>query len=194
MFGLLRVNLLAHQEKIASAIGSKQQREYHVHAITRHQPARKMRQILENGGLDGEIIAWTCDIAHWNDIGGMVPGSMAISATEIFQEGLRLPAVKIIEAGRPILSLIQTIGVNSRMPDYQETAWGRLEFRLLLLAADTAAEDRDFRAPFVAKGEDQHLLVDLFVLGQAARYAAARARHRLIRGLRLEVELRQRAG
>jgi len=75
--------------------------------------------------VDGEIIAWTCDIAHWNDIGGIVPGSMAISATEIFQEGLRLPAVKIIEAGRPILSLIQTIGVNSRMPDHQEGGLGR---------------------------------------------------------------------
>jgi N-methylhydantoinase B len=70
--------------------------------------------------VDGEIVAWTCDIAHWNDVGGMVPGSMATSATEIFQEGLRLPAVKIIEAGHPNLSLIQTIGVNSRMPDYQE--------------------------------------------------------------------------
>jgi N-methylhydantoinase B len=70
--------------------------------------------------VDGEIVAWTCDIAHWNDIGGMVPGSMATSATEIFQEGLRLPAVKIIEAGHPNLSLLQTISVNSRMPDYQE--------------------------------------------------------------------------
>ncbi len=70
--------------------------------------------------VDGEIVAWTSDIAHWNDVGGMVPGSMATYATEIFQEGLRLPAVKIIEAGQPNLSLIQTIGVNSRMPDYQE--------------------------------------------------------------------------
>ena len=70
--------------------------------------------------VDGEIVAWTSDIAHWNDVGGMVPGSMATTATEIFQEGLRLPAVKIVEAGQPNLSLIQTIGVNSRMPDYQQ--------------------------------------------------------------------------
>jgi len=70
--------------------------------------------------VDGEIVAWACDIAHWNDVGGMVPGSMATAATEIFQEGLRLPAVKIVEGGRPNLSLIQTIGVNSRMPDYQQ--------------------------------------------------------------------------
>ena len=37
--------------------------------------------------VDGEIIAWTANIAHWNDVGGMVPGSMSTDATEIFQEG-----------------------------------------------------------------------------------------------------------
>ena len=40
------------------------------------------------------------DIAHWNDVGGMAPGSISADATEIFQEGLRLPAVKLVEAGR----------------------------------------------------------------------------------------------
>jgi N-methylhydantoinase B len=49
--------------------------------------------------VDGEIVAWTADIAHWNDVGGMVPGSIATTATEIFQEGLRLPGVKIVAAG-----------------------------------------------------------------------------------------------
>ena len=39
----------------------------------------------------GELIAWTANIAHWNDVGGMVPGSISNDATEIFQEGLRLP-------------------------------------------------------------------------------------------------------
>ena len=36
-------------------------------------------------------IAWTANIAHWNDVGGMVPGSISTEASEIFQEGLRLP-------------------------------------------------------------------------------------------------------
>jgi N-methylhydantoinase B len=70
--------------------------------------------------VDGEIIAWTADIAHWNDVGGMVPGSMAPNATEMFQEGLRLPAVKIVEEGRPNHSLIETMKVNSRMPSFLE--------------------------------------------------------------------------
>ena len=43
-----------------------------------------------------QLVAWTANIAHWNDIGGMVPGSISNEANEIFQEGLRLPGVKLI--------------------------------------------------------------------------------------------------
>src|SRR5690554_6588714 len=46
-----------------------------------------------------ELIAWTANIAHWNDVGGMVPGSISNDATEIYQEGLRVPAVKIVQQG-----------------------------------------------------------------------------------------------
>ena len=53
---------------------------------------------------DGELVAWTANIAHWNDVGGMVPGSISNDAREIFQEGLRLPAVKLIDQGMPIHS------------------------------------------------------------------------------------------
>ncbi|MGN6489452.1 MAG: hydantoinase B/oxoprolinase family protein, partial [Devosia sp.] len=38
---------------------------------------------------DGRIVAWVANIAHWNDVGGNVPGSMSSDATEIFQEGVR---------------------------------------------------------------------------------------------------------
>ena len=68
----------------------------------------------------GEIVAWTADIAHWNDVGGMVPGSMATTATEIYQEGFRLPGVKIIAAGVPNEPLIEVMKINSRMPDFLE--------------------------------------------------------------------------
>ena len=47
----------------------------------------------------GELVAWTANIAHWNDVGGMVPGSISTEAREIFQEGLRLPAVKLVSEG-----------------------------------------------------------------------------------------------
>ncbi len=68
----------------------------------------------------GRIIAWTANIAHNSDVGGMAPGSLTGEATEIFQEGLRLPAIKIISKGEPIKPVMEIIKVNSRMPDVLE--------------------------------------------------------------------------
>jgi N-methylhydantoinase B len=67
---------------------------------------------------DGELVAWTANIAHWNDVGGMVPGSISNEAKEIFQEGLRLPAVKLVAAGAPIRSVMEIMKANSRLPDF----------------------------------------------------------------------------
>ena len=69
---------------------------------------------------DGHIIAWTANIAHNSDVGGMAPGSLSGEATEIFQEGLRLPAIKIIAVGEPIRPVMDIIKVNSRMPEVLE--------------------------------------------------------------------------
>jgi len=66
----------------------------------------------------GEPVAWTANIAHWNDIGGMVPGGISNEAKEIFQEGLRLPGVKLISEGKPIRSVMEIMKVNSRLPDF----------------------------------------------------------------------------
>ena len=66
----------------------------------------------------GEIIAWTANIAHNSDVGGMAPGSLSGDATEIFQEGLRLPGVKLIRAGKTEQAVMDIITVNSRMPDF----------------------------------------------------------------------------
>lgn len=68
----------------------------------------------------GELIAWCANIAHNSDVGGMAPGSLTGEATSIFQEGLRLPAVKIISKGETIVPVMEVIKVNSRMPDVLE--------------------------------------------------------------------------
>jgi N-methylhydantoinase B len=67
-----------------------------------------------------ELVAWTANIAHWNDVGGMVPGSVSTNAREIYQEGLRLPAVKLISGGEPIRAVTEIIRANSRLPDFLE--------------------------------------------------------------------------
>ena len=69
---------------------------------------------------DGSLIAWVANIAHNSDVGGMAPGSLSGEATEIFHEGLRLPAVRLIAEGKTIDSVMEIIKVNSRMPDVLE--------------------------------------------------------------------------
>lgn len=66
----------------------------------------------------GALIAWVANIAHWNDVGGNVPGSMSSDATEIFQEGIRIPAVKLFEGGRENRAVFDILEVNTRLPEY----------------------------------------------------------------------------
>jgi N-methylhydantoinase B len=68
---------------------------------------------------EGELVAWTANIAHWNDVGGMEPGSISTDAHEIYQEGLRVPAVRLVAGGEPVRSVLDILAANSRLPDYQ---------------------------------------------------------------------------
>lgn len=67
---------------------------------------------------DGRLLGWVANIAHWNDVGGNVPGSMSSDATEIFQEGVRIPAVKLVEEGRENRAVFDILLVNTRLPDF----------------------------------------------------------------------------
>ncbi len=77
--------------------------------------------------FEGERVAWTASIAHWGDIGGRSPGSMATDVTEIVAEGLRLPAVRLFEAGREIAGVFDIIRANSRLPEFVDgDLWAQL--------------------------------------------------------------------
>jgi N-methylhydantoinase B len=65
---------------------------------------------------DGKRIAFTGAIAHMIDTGGGAPGSYVASATEIYQEGLRIPPVKIIRRGEKNRELLDLIALNVREP------------------------------------------------------------------------------
>ena len=56
-------------------------------------------------------------ICHHTDVGGRVPGSNASDSTEIFQEGLRIPLVKLYEGGKVNEMLERLIGLNVRVPE-----------------------------------------------------------------------------
>lgn len=69
----------------------------------------------------GELRAWLCNIAHVAEIGGMAPGSFSASATEVYQEGLRLPPVKLFRRGEPVKDVWRIMLANHRTPDH---SWG----------------------------------------------------------------------
>lgn len=64
----------------------------------------------------GELVAYVQAFGHVTDIGGLAPGSVTISATDIHQEGIIIPPVKIMAAGKIVTPLYKTIVNNSRYP------------------------------------------------------------------------------
>src|SRR3977135_2292440 len=65
---------------------------------------------------DGEIVAFSGSIAHKADVGGAVAGSTPANATEMFQEGLLLPPIKIVDGGAAQTDIERIILSNSRQP------------------------------------------------------------------------------
>ena len=63
------------------------------------------------------LVGWVTTLAHHADVGGIVPGSNALSAHEIYQEGLRIPFLKIVREGVRDEQLWEMIGLNVRVPD-----------------------------------------------------------------------------
>jgi N-methylhydantoinase B len=70
--------------------------------------------------VDGTLAAFAATVGHQTDIGGRVPGSNASDSTEIFAEGLRIPVLKYVDAGRPNETLQRIIAKNVRVPDMVE--------------------------------------------------------------------------
>lgn len=77
--------------------------------------------------IDGEIAAYVGNIAHMAEIGGMSPGSFAATATDVYQEGLRLPPVRLYDRGEPVRDVWRIILTNHRTP---ANSWGDLHAML----------------------------------------------------------------
>ncbi len=67
--------------------------------------------------VNGRLIAFSAAMTHHQDIGGMSAGSVPTNATEIYQEGLRLPPLKFRDAGVINQTLVSIIRQNVRIPD-----------------------------------------------------------------------------
>jgi N-methylhydantoinase B len=76
---------------------------------------------------NGRPVAISATMTHHQDMGGMAPGSIPPTATEIFQEGLRIPPLKFRDAGKYNETLVAIIRQNVRIPD---TVMGDLNAQL----------------------------------------------------------------
>lgn len=65
----------------------------------------------------GQMIAISATITHHQDVGGMTPGSVPPNATEIYQEGIRIPPMKLLDHGRYNETLVRLLRQNVRIPD-----------------------------------------------------------------------------
>ena len=64
------------------------------------------------------VIGFAQVFGHHDDVGGMVPGSLPVHATSIYQEGLLVPPIKLYDAGRPNDAAFEIIARNSRLPEH----------------------------------------------------------------------------
>ncbi|MFW7267736.1 hydantoinase B/oxoprolinase family protein [Gluconacetobacter sp. Hr-1-5] len=64
----------------------------------------------------GELVAFAVNKAHWVDVGGAVAGSFTTDSREVFQEGLQIPTIKVMEKGKPVAGVMEILQSNIRMP------------------------------------------------------------------------------
>jgi len=87
---------------------------------------------------EGEVVAFAANKGHWNEIGGKNLGSWSTNATEIYQEGLQFPVVKVYEEGKLNEAVRDMIAANCRTPEmtlgdlYAQTASLRIAEKRVL--------------------------------------------------------------
>ncbi len=115
-----------------------------------------------------ELFAWLANTGHWPDVGGMVPGGFSASATEVEQEGLRLPPVKFWKKGEMDQEILAIILSNIRI-------------------ADQRIGDIKAQAAALATGEQRlTALIDRYGAATVRR-AIAEMRHRAERQMRARI-------
>lgn len=84
---------------------------------------------------NGSLFVFPVVRAHWGDVGGMSPGSLNGGATEIFQEGVRIPPIRIVDRGRPNQAVLDVLFSNMRGPREREG-----DFQAMIGTCKKAAE------------------------------------------------------
>ena len=72
--------------------------------------------VVKPAFVDERLVGFCVTIAHHSDLGGRVPGTIACDSTEVFQEGLRIPWVRLYERGEPVEDMFRLFRANVRVP------------------------------------------------------------------------------
>ncbi|MFB6105530.1 MAG: hydantoinase B/oxoprolinase family protein [Halobacteriaceae archaeon] len=83
----------------------------------------------------GEVVGYVASRAHHADVGGATPGSMPAGARDLYQEGLRLPPVRLVRGGETATDVLSVLLANVRTPDER-----RADLRAQLAANDRGAD------------------------------------------------------
>ncbi len=82
----------------------------------------------------GKLMAWAAMFGHMTDVGGKVPGSLPTDAGSIFEEGFRLPPVKLYRKGAMQPDILKIAAHQSRMPE-----WYKADLHALVASCRVAA-------------------------------------------------------
>lgn len=118
--------------------------------------------------IEGRIMAFAANIGHHSDIGGSVPGSISAKSRSVFEEGLRIPIIRIARAGVLDEDLLNLISNNSRLSEER-----RLDIQVQIAVNNRGGEET--RALFTRMGLDaaQAAIEDLLF------YTSERLRRRI---------------
>src|SRR5207245_1501454 len=111
---------------------------------------------------DGQIVTFAANKAHWTEVGGKDAGSWTTDATEVYQEGLQLPCVRLYSDHKPLPSVVDIIRANVRTP---EMSLGDM----YALAAGLRMADRRFTELCAKHGVDQVQAGVDYLLSQGER-------------------------
>ncbi|KAH8675959.1 hydantoin utilization protein-like protein A [Xylariales sp. PMI_506] len=81
-----------------------------------------------------ELVGWAANFGHLSDVGGKVPGSMSVSSSSLFEDGVQIPPVKLYKAGEYNSDIMEILCRNSRMSD-----WYRSDIAALVSSCKTAS-------------------------------------------------------
>ena len=119
---------------------------------------------------DGRLFVFPVVRAHWGDVGGMSAGSLSGGATEIYQEGVRIPPIRIVERGRPNEAVLEVLFANMRGPRER-----RGDFQAMLGTCRKAAERVEALAARYGAATVRAAVVELMDRAEARMRQAIRA-------------------